>query len=701
VNQTDALPYVQLDNVYVVPVFPERLSGALMVRRAVQDLAIGPKDAVAVARPECVKKRFLKAVSNLPRSTLIHAFNSEAPAAGSDSVSKVGDGDEKELVTVTPADGLTEAVLSATEIGIDPQFIDLDLSPHLQAPRPPCGEGTLGLDDWLGPVLGARAFVDLFHDHPRVRDRRIVPVDDWRERHMAAQLQQIHLRYDRLLFVCYLENVVGIELALHQPLTLVDSPSSRFDVTSIEPKASLLLQFLDDYPKVVEQYWSFRNSPGAVCGFDKMALVQEEIIECATNSNLWSWSLRHHRAFQQMLRGVMRETGRCSVPLAECLALVQACYNRHFAEQVRSRLLTFEAANISSETAQRSFLKAGGESAVDRVSGPQQVQSLMPFSRPTGDTGVSEGSDLADTAGNQPGKPRATRDQVYVRACNHAQQFELIDESNEDFNPRLTWPAVISHHNEMRNRVLRLAANTDLTTTSERYRGSLEYGLDLRRVLRAAYKGDPSLYVRRKRNGRTTFGTPRGVRPVLWFFSSTEDAWDTETQITTWNSHEGDSWDKRYALATEWGTERLIATHDRIESRLRIHVQSVKFMVSFAELGLTPSEIEERYGESVANIPTDYLVRDFPKTLQRIVDSATSHVYCVIPSTDRVPGVLGNYVSSTGKAMVVLTHSDVGRSDIEKLSRWIDVDNGGKAKNKKNTMEAVSRYQEMVDRFWW
>lgn len=705
-NHTTALPYIKIGNLFVTPVLPERLSGALMVRRAIQKLNLGRRDTVVISRPSSVKENYLEAVKKLPLSTLLYIADPR-DAASDHPVDEPEEGEmiKKELVTITPCDGLAEAALSALECNIEPHFIDLDISPLMQAQRSPCGQEPLGIDDWLCLNIGAEAFVDLFHDHPALRLRRILPVDDWRERHMAGQLQRLHPRYERVLFVCYVENVQGILQALKSPLTILDAPEFRGKVTSVEPKTSLLLQFLDDYPKVVERYWMCRTSPEAVKKFDKMSIVLEELIECAASSETRNWPIRHHQAFKQMLAGVLRESGQASTPLNQCLNLVLSCYDRDFAEALRKRLLTFTAGNVPEKEILYTFPMAHGDGQATTNGASQYSNPLDPLKTQAAndqEPGIFSARD--SIFDGSPPLVSGKDQRIFVRSCNNnAQAFKKGVESEEDFfNPELAWPAWIMHHNEMRKRIMRIAASKAITTSSERYRGGLERGLDLRRIIRASYKGDPSLYVKRRRKNSTFNSAPQGITPILWFFNSTNDSWYSKQMVRTWNAEEdnADRWTFKYLVGQEWGQTKILRW--RFDKR-KIKLRQLEFMVSFTERELTPTEIEKRYKDTAVQFPTQDLTtnsRNVFDIFRKIVDSATSHIFCIVPAHEQIPNTLANYVGQSRKNMVILKHSDVGIQDIEKLSHSISVDIEKKPKTKQNIQWAVKRYQPLVDFLW-
>ncbi len=690
------MPYIKLDNIYIVPVLPDRLSGALMVRRAVQELSIGCRDAFLVALPESVKENYLQAVCKLPRSSFIYIEDNSASFDEPDNDSRI----KKELVTVTPCDGLAEAVLSANELGIEPHFIDLEISFHSQIQRPHFRQENIDIDDWLCTTIGAKAFVDLLHDNTPLRHNPALSVDNMRERHMAGRLQQLHSRYKRILFVCYAENVPGILQAFKQSSSVFAVPKFNGYISSIEPDTNLLLYFLDDYPKAVQRYWESRSSFDALQEFDKMSVVFDEIIECAASSDVWSWSLRHHRAFKQMLSGVMREKRRVSIPLNECLALVNSCYDRNFEEAVRIQLFTFPEGNISEDEVKHVFQTA---EVNDPVSGsrtdlpPQFINSEIDSE---GETERNRKPHNLQSIGSSTGTN--DRLQIIMRGLRHqSSTFHTYLKCKDGFNPGMPWPAWVAHHNKMRKRVLRFVANMALAVSSDRYRGSLERGLDLRRIIRASHKGDPSLYVRRQRKSATISSTIQGIIPVLWFFTTTDDTWYSKKYIRTWNAHEGEEWVKRYLLSMEWGEAEVFSSADSEKIRKRLEIRQLTFLVSFAEMELTPSEIEGCYGVAAGQIPSRDIAIGYTKLLNNIIDSATSHIYCVVPSNDKVPSALTSYASRSKKNIVVLTHSDIGTLDVEKLSRSVTVDIGGKSKNKKNTLMAVKQYKEMVDHFWW
>ena len=678
-NHSYPSPYIQISNIYMVPIFPERLSGAVLVRRAIEELKLGKRDAIAVAHPDYIKKNYLQAVRALPSTSLIYLEGQSENKSSLPNQPDIIDEDKivKELITVTPSDGITEAILSAVEHNINPLFIDMDLSPFLQTDRSPCGPENLAVDDWICVNVDAELSVELFANHPALRHHRILPVDEWREWHIAAHLQKLSIRCNRILCVCHMVNVAGIKEALRQPPAILKTfENIEYSSEIKSPTTSTLLQHLDDYPKVVEKYWIIRKDkkPEALYSFDKMSTVIHEIIECSYDPEKnWNWSLRNHQALKRMIKGLLKEKRECSIPMKECLPIVESCYNRNFTEAVRTHLLTFSDGSLLKEDVAHAHQQADSEDAIDDP--PLDSDTKNPI--------------------------------VYVRSCSNLPGYnQFIENKDLSFNPQFLWSDYIKHHNDMRRRVLDVDKNMSLLPSSEKYRGSMERGLDVRRIMRASYKKDPSLFVLRHKKTHLPSPTANEIIPMIWFFTSTHLLLNSKKVIRIWNNHEigAKEFTKNYLLGQKWTrTSHIYASHKFNKDKLRIKVNRLSLMVSFTDFGLTPLELKKQYGDSIRRLFKDGkdIEGSYTEIFEKIIGCATSRVYCIIKSDDSIPEQIINCAKKERKQVITLSHTDVGTADIERLSNNISIDSWGKPKTRKNTIDAEKKYKEMVNRFWW
>ena len=100
---------------FLVPVLPSRISFAILVRRAIseiesQDTEIGgvlcDSDTVLLSLPAVVERSYLDAVGNLPKASVLFLQRK----------SQVG-AEHREILSVNPSEGFTEAARSARERG--------------------------------------------------------------------------------------------------------------------------------------------------------------------------------------------------------------------------------------------------------------------------------------------------------------------------------------------------------------------------------------------------------------------------------------------------------------------------------------------------------------------------------------------------------------------------------------------------------
>ncbi|CAH2030043.1 hypothetical protein [Trichlorobacter ammonificans] len=157
-----------------LPVLHYRLEFACLVRQAVRELR---PDAIALELPATLGEPFRRALSRLPRISLI---------------SHPTDGGTAHLL-VEPADPLAEAGRLALEANLPLYCIDLDLDSYPQhRDRLP--------DPYSITRIGPQAYYRAWCD--AAADDAPCPEDLRRERAMAHQLQQLAQRHQRILFVC-------------------------------------------------------------------------------------------------------------------------------------------------------------------------------------------------------------------------------------------------------------------------------------------------------------------------------------------------------------------------------------------------------------------------------------------------------------------------------------------------------------------
>jgi len=94
----------------------------------------------------------------------------------------------------------------------------------------------------------------------------------------------------------------------------------------------------------------------------------------------------------------------------------------------------------------------------------------------------------------------------------------------------------------------------------------------------------------------------------------------------------------------------------------------------------------------------------FLKDAQHILLAFASIIARVIEKNNLITSkeqIIKRFINVSLKEEKINFQKLYDKFDVEKLSRYVTVDIGGKASNKKNRRLAVKRYQKMVGRYWW
>jgi len=177
----------QFGNVHALPVLHYRMEFAQLVRQAVR--MVNP-DCIAIELPSTLERPFLRGVKRLPEiSVLSYEISSAAMLKGKTEE----DVPSTVYLLIEPADPLIEAARQSLEGEVPLHLIDLDMDeyPFHHEPLP---------DSYAVQRIGLaayyREFTAAFQDVPPD------PEDLRREKGMAFRLQQLSIRYERLLLVC-------------------------------------------------------------------------------------------------------------------------------------------------------------------------------------------------------------------------------------------------------------------------------------------------------------------------------------------------------------------------------------------------------------------------------------------------------------------------------------------------------------------
>lgn len=181
-------------NIHALPVLHYRMEFAQLVRQAFARLK---PDAIAIELPPTLEQPFLRAVRRLPQISLL----SYQTAIGADK-------GKPAYLLIEPADPLVEAARMALEQQLPLHLIDVDTDsyPHHYERLP---------DSYSIQRIGLTAYYQAYqaaysNDIPPLEDRR-------REQGMAFRLQQLSVRYQRVLFVCGMAHLERVKALFETP----------------------------------------------------------------------------------------------------------------------------------------------------------------------------------------------------------------------------------------------------------------------------------------------------------------------------------------------------------------------------------------------------------------------------------------------------------------------------------------------------
>ena len=468
-------------NVHIVPVLRNRLAFAITMRRALAaQEAIRPwgeRDLIAVALPPSISEALREGIALLPRVSLLFGITSGQRG--------------REVLAVTPCDGMIEAVRTADEHGWPLEFVDLEVAPgNLQ--RDACVRDPDWPDDTLALAVGVQRYMKMIEGYFAQPPARLEPLDSLRERHIAERVRRFQPFHDRIILVCDAGLANAIHARIERPLPANAAASAR-----VPPKISfklvqqlnmeVLLSYLDDYPQLVERFEKQRRHRDISARFDKLAMLTDAVLECDARADDLVFSTRQHQAFSQFLHNLLRHERRI-VPTPDVLFYVaQSCFNHAFAERLHC------------------FLSSYGEQVkVERVR-PRSTATQSTFTY-TLDVKAAKSGLSSRTCHPTPPRYTDTREQ----------QKSNIGKSKNDVAHH--WLPEYRFLENMHQRVRRATAFAPRPRRSAiEYRGSAEMGIDTRATLRSAIRPRPHLYVKAHLQTRRPVDT-RG-EPIVWILS--------------------------------------------------------------------------------------------------------------------------------------------------------------------------------------
>ncbi|MGW6911066.1 hypothetical protein [Streptomyces sp. NPDC054940] len=579
-------PFLSQGPVHFVPVVRHHLGFAVQVQRAAREMGLGGNDAVAVALPDSARPRVLEAVAALPTVSLV--------------ISSVSDTDRREVFPVTPADGMVEAIRIAVERDLPLWCVDQEVAPGHLVDRF-CLNDEEWPDDGYALHHGAEAYLELVADQLLRPPARFEPVDSWRELHMAARLQELAGRHERILFVCDATHVQPLRRLLRRPVPPVEVGQSvppRPRYTVVPPSLPVLMRYLDHIPRLVEVYERLR-AQGQAHTFDKLDALLGIYDELSTGARDLRLSIRHYQAFVGVLTRLM-EIDRLLSPRFEVLLPAAAgCFPAVFHERAFRHLLgyydqvrvhrvgrirgTNEAVFDVESVAPR---RNPGFYVARNCTHMEQFYVFVPWpadERPGGQDGPEEAVDMPPgitvDLDSPPAPPRGVRSGMF----DHTE----------------AWPVMSLFINEMRAKAHTLARRpADSDVKSLEFTGSLADGIDVRRTLRSHLGPRPGLYVRHERVGR-----PQPVdsnEPIVWIgdgYDTVRPANPGKRMELLWCGSE------LRPLTVEWhlyesGGPRVSAVGRR-GSALGVDWYRLYGRVQFLDYRLTQADVDRRLGDEL------------------------------------------------------------------------------------------------------
>lgn len=474
-------PFIREGKLWIVPIIRQRLNFTVLVRRAFH--ALEPwtsEDAVAVALPRFVGRKMVGLLRDVQDRSVLPVRL---------IVASWGETDYREVFPVTPADGLVEAVRSATENGLPLNFVDRDIRPGNLVNRT-CLSDAEFPDDGLVCMRGAHHYLSLIAPQLAEPPSRFDPVDTWREAHIAEQLKHLIPRHGRILLVCEAVHVPAIRRLVRQPgetfgdpelLLPDDGPKLRV----LRPNLEAMLRYLDDYPHLVEQY-EVRRYEGRAHEFDKTAELYRVVHGSVRQHTERGASTRRFASFRRYLSSLLHSGQRITPRPADLQVALVGCFGTASAERLRHQLVTY-----------------GGEIDFRRVGTTLEAREPVYALRQQG---------------------RAAN--FVSRSCSSQPKYSVLP----------PWPIVDGNAGDMksysldlepdariRRRVAAVLRTSDIRTKTEAFRGSLESGIDARRTLRSFLTPQPEIYVRRATRRHKHPDVKN--EPLVWILTlSTRDA---------------------------------------------------------------------------------------------------------------------------------------------------------------------------------
>jgi hypothetical protein len=474
IHIASARPFVRIQNVYFIPIRRNRLAFAVLVRRALHALEPWTSDdllAVALPRSVC---------GELTRVVETHLHDDPFPVKL--IAARWPGGPFREIFPITPCDGIVEAVRYALENGIRWEGIDREIVPGNLIDRT-CLDDPLAADDELALRWGIDSYLRVVERELAVPPTRFDPIDSLREVHMAEALQRLAPVYGRILVLCDAVNFEGIQRHLKTPYRgLSEAPMSGPDlpVTKVmDPPLRTMLRYLDDFPRLTHRFEEMRAA-GNAHQFERLTELMHVVQQLGVEAGEGYRSVRRLDVFRRYLFGMLDADRRLSPTPHEVVEAFRGCFG-----PTRARRLTHELARygdvVDVERIESTIADHREDYALrDRRQATEDVARSCSSTTPS--FGVRK----------RPARARTGKD---------------IWDSESQSVDSADWV-------ELRRKAIALFQRSEIERRSERFRGSLERGIDARRSLRSLLGPSPGAWVHRHVRTIPAAGLERA--PIVW-----------------------------------------------------------------------------------------------------------------------------------------------------------------------------------------